>query len=555
MSEIRHATGEDQNIFHGESRAAVESALPAYMPARRWFGGKARTIRSVEVVEAVPLSGFFLTLVSVSYTEGAPQTYMLPLSFASGQRAEQVRRQTPEAVLAEVKVGAEGVVYDASWDKDFAMALLEAIKEGRRFKGASGDVVAWPMHAGDTPAASSGNGDVGPGILDPGLSSLEPSIMKAEQSNTSIAYGDRLILKLFRRLEEGTSPELEVGRFLVEKGFANTPPLAGAIEHHRGAKEPITLAVLQRFVPNQGDAWRYTLDSLARYFDTGWDPMSSGDLLPRGHHLLAMQEEEVPQPVRDAIGPYLESARLLGRRTAEMHLTLASDPANPAFAPEPFDAHYRWFIYESMRDLTAHAFLLLNNNLASLPDEARSEVEATAGRQDEVMARFRPLIEQELAAVRTRCHGDFHLGQILYTGSDFMIIDFEGEPVRSLEERRRKHSPLKDVAGMLRSFHYAAASALQAHVSKELDRGGDPLLAEQRADAWYLWVSATYLKEYLAVTSKASFLPQARDELQVLLDAHLLEKAVYELIYELNNRPSWVRIPLRGVKQIMGFQD
>jgi len=315
--------------------------------------------------------------------------------------------------------------------------------------------------------------------------------------------------------------------------------------------------VLQGFVPNRGDAWQYTLDSLARYFETGWEPAGGEDLLPRGRHLLDTLEEEAPAAIREAIGPYLASARLLARRTAELHRTLGSlrseDAADPAFAPEPFDDQYRWSTYEAMRDLTAHAFLLLSNSLDRLPEGARAEAEAIAGRQHEIMARFRPLVEREISALRCRCHGDYHLGQVLYTGEDFVIIDFEGEPVRSLAERRRKHSPLKDVAGMLRSFHYAAASALQDQVSKEQERAGDAQLLEQWADAWYLWVSAAYLKEYLAVAAAGAFLPQAREDLQALLDAYLLEKAVYELIYELNNRPGWVGIPLRGVKQIMGF--
>ncbi|MFL5733548.1 MAG: phosphotransferase, partial [Chloroflexia bacterium] len=192
-------------------------------------------------------------------------------------------------------------------------------------------------------------------------------------------------------------------------------------------------------------------------------------------------------------------------------------------------------------------------NIDKLQEAAREEGRAVTERQDEIMARFRPLVDGEISAVRTRCHGDYHLGQVLYTGDDFVIIDFEGEPVRSLEERRRKHSPLKDVGGMLRSFHYASASALQDQMSNYLGSWGNVQDLEKCADAWHHWVSAAYLKEYLAVASSGSFLPQSPEELKVLLDAYMLEKAVYELIYELNNRPAWVRIPLQGIKEIMGF--
>ncbi|MFL5732626.1 MAG: maltokinase N-terminal cap-like domain-containing protein, partial [Chloroflexia bacterium] len=354
-------TNRQIDIFGTESRAAIEAALPAYLPARRWFGGKARTIRSVEIEEAIPFSGdpprYYLTLIRVSYVEGDPQTYVIPLTFAAGERAEEVRRETPQAVLVEVSGGAEGIIYDTSWDREFTLALLEAIAAGRRFGGDTGEVVAWPM-----PMEGSGS------VNTEGLMDLEPSVVKSEQSNTSVIYGDRYILKLFRRLEAGTSPELEVGRFLAEKRFASTPPLDGAIEYHRQRGEPITMAVLQGFVPNKGDAWRYTLSRLADYFQSNWEAAGGEDLLPRSGHLLATLEEEVPTPVRKAAGSYLEQAALLGRRTAEMHITLASDPSDPAFAPQPFDDDYRRSTYEAMRDLTVDAFELLGDNIDKLQE-------------------------------------------------------------------------------------------------------------------------------------------------------------------------------------------
>lgn len=510
-------------------RAGLEEALPGYLPGRRWFGGKARTIASVGVEEAIPLGGAFggayLALLRVAYAEGEPQSYVLPLARASGEGAAQVEMETPQAVVAR---SGDEILYDASLDRGFASALLEAIRAGKEFGEEGREVTAWSTQAFGRLYEQAGG-------------SLGPSISKAEQSNTSVIYGRSFILKLFRRLEEGTSPDLEIGRFLGERDFRNTPPLAGAIEYRRGRGEPVTLAILQGFVPNRGDAWEYTLASLDGYFgqagQAGGPPSP-----PRGERLLDLAEREPPANVAGAIGDYLEAARLLGRRTAEMHLALTSGASDPAFAPEPFTPEYQGEMYDSVMGLTSEAFRLLDPRQMAQLEEAQAGVG--------IIAVLQPLASGPIEAMRARCHGDYHLGQVLYTGDDFVIIDFEGEPVRSLAERRRKHSPLKDVAGMLRSFHYAAYSALFSRI--EGTPGVDASRLEGWADNWHLWVSAAYLGEYLRVASQAAFLPHTRESLQTLLDIYLLEKAVYELIYEANNRPDWVRIPMQGVRQLVG---
>jgi maltose alpha-D-glucosyltransferase/alpha-amylase len=525
--DIKNSWGE---IFAGENKSALEAILPAYMLSCRWFGGKARTISSTEIAEAFPFThGAYVTTIQVTYTDGEPQTYVLPLTFASGETAAQVQRDTPQAVVAQLP---GGVLYDAVYDKEFASSLLEAIQEGRQFKSSSGEIRTSPTIAFNEIARSS-------------QSALEPRIMRAEQSNTSVMYGDSFILKLFRRLEEGTSPDLEIGRFLTEKGYSHTPPLAGAVEYYPHSGEPLTLAILQGFVPNQGDAWQYTLDALDDYFTRATNMDLDGQVVsPRNQHLLGIISEDMPPYIRQAIGLYLDAVGLLGRRTAEMHIALASDPGDPAFAPEPFTEEYQASIYEAMRGLTEQAMSLLRNRLDTLPDATARAAHNIIEREGKVLEHFQPLVEHRLNAMRTRCHGDYHLGQVLYTGSDFAIIDFEGEPVRSLAERRRKHSPLKDVAGMLRSFHYAAYAALFSG----LEKGADAQRLEPLASAWHLWVSAAFLREYLAMARQGSFLPASEEDLRVLLDAHILEKAVYELIYELNNRPDWVRIPLQALR-------
>jgi maltose alpha-D-glucosyltransferase/alpha-amylase len=285
------------------------------------------------------------------------------------------------------------------------------------------------------------------------------------------------------------------------------------------------------------------LDRYLQQVPAAGDPPS----LPQGPHLLDQIEEPVPPAMSAAVGSYLEAARLLGRRTAELHLALASDPTDPAFGPQPFTMPYQQELFAAVERLIDEAFRLLGRRLAALPAATRQQAEAVMQLRAAILTGCAPLIERELTAQRTRCHGDYHMGQVLYTGSDFMIIDFEGEPLRSLAERRQTHSPLKDVGGMLRSFHYAAYAALFSRAGAD---GAALARLEPWATAWHHWMSVAFLAEYLQVAGEGTFLPPTRGDLQVLLDAYLLEKAVYELIYELNNRPDWVRIPLQGIAQL-----
>jgi maltose alpha-D-glucosyltransferase/alpha-amylase len=264
-------------------------------------------------------------------------------------------------------------------------------------------------------------------------------------------------------------------------------------------------------------------------------------------------EEEPPALARQMIGPYLESVRLLGERSAEMHLALASDPADPLFAPEPFSTLYQRSIYQSMRSSAVQSFHLLRQRLKHLPETVAIEARQVLGLEDEIFRRFHRLLQHKMTAMRTRYHGDFHLGQVLYTGKDFVIIDFEGEPGRPLSERQIKRSPLRDVAGMLRSFHYAAYAALFDQINKGLGDSHTRAAAslEPWLRLWQVWVSATFLRAYFATAGQHAFIPPSRTDLQILLDAFVLEKAVYEIRYELNNRPDWVPIPVRGVVQLL----
>jgi len=251
------------------------------------------------------------------------------------------------------------------------------------------------------------------------------------------------------------------------------------------------------------------------------------------------------------IGTYLEAARLLGQRTAELHLGLASDTKTPSFAPEPFSLLYQRSVYQSMRNLAGQVLERLRKRATDLPPGVKDEARRVLDLKSIIMGRYQSLLGRKINAIRTRVHGDYHLGQVLYTGKDFVIIDFEGEPARPLSERLIKRSPLHDVAGMLRSFSYAAYCGLFAQVDRGIVRPEDVPSIEPWVTLWIQWVSSAFLKAYLEVSSHGSFLPTEKEELKVLLEAYLLDKSMYELAYELNNRPDWVRVPLKGILELL----
>ena len=533
-------------VLEAPARGRLEELLVGYLRGRRWFGGKARTIRMVQLGETVRIpyasTAAYVALVLVRYVDGDPETYVLPLAFASGDRGAQVLRDTPGVVLARVRPGGDaeaGVLYDALADPAFCSALLEAVARRSRFRGTAGELVF-----AATPAFRR---VIGEPPLPP------PAVGKAEQSNTSVLYGDRAMLKWFRRVEPGPNPDVEIGRFLTERAvFPHTPAVAASLEYRPLRGEPMALGVLQQFVPNEGDAWTYTLDVLAHYCEHALAAGAPDAALETDEPVLALAARPLPDAVYAEIGEYGHRAELLGQRTGELHRALASDLADPAFAPEPMTPHDQRSLYQSGRARAQQALLTLRTQLRALPDDAQGPAEQLLGAESELLGRFRAVLGPRLSGTRIRCHGDYHLGQVLYTGKDFVIIDFEGEPARTLSERRIKRSALRDVAGMLRSFHYAAHAALRDQAARGVVSQPDaraPL--EARLTIWRRWVCAAFLRGYLAAAGDAAFLPRTREEIQVLLDVHLLEKAIYELRYELNNRPDWVRIPLLGILELL----
>jgi maltose alpha-D-glucosyltransferase/alpha-amylase len=380
-------------------------------------------------------------------------------------------------------------------------------------------------------------------------------VLRGEQSNTSILYGGELFLKLYRRLDEGVNPDVEVSRVLTEQGkFPNVPRVVGSLELRVQGAEPIALAMVQEFVRNQGDAWSIMLDEARSYLERVLTVLPGHGDRPAGPvRLLDAAEAEPDILLQELIGGVaLERALLLGQRTGELHLALAKvhDPSN--FAPEPFSLLYQRSLYHGMRTQIRRSLEFLRKQARTLPADLRSKAHRVVDLERDILGQLSALFGKKIPATKIRIHGDYHLGQVLFTGNDFLIIDFEGEPAKTIGERQLRRSPLRDVAGMIRSFHYPAYATL--FTTKAIPEDAVPALMPW-AERWYTWMSGTFLKAYLKTTEGASFVPRARDEMELLLSAYLLEKAAYELTYELNNRPEWVIIPIHGILQLMEAHD
>ncbi|MDR7418078.1 MAG: maltose alpha-D-glucosyltransferase [Armatimonadota bacterium] len=535
-------TGPLHALLRSPFAGPLESALAAYLPGRRWFGAKTRRIKAARLIEAVALPPErplgHLAMVRVEYVEGEADAYLVPLAEARGETADRLLREQPHAVVARLRESgsdAPGVVYDALVDTSFCADLLETIARRRRLKGASGEIIATRTRVfGQVDEAA-----------------LPARVIGGEQRNTSIIFGDRFILKLIRRLERGPNPDLEIGRFLTERRFPHVAAVAGALEYHGGGGEPYTLGMLQAYVPNEGDGWRHALDFLHGYLDeTAARGAAPGEPPHNDAGPVVLAGQAPPAAALETMAPYLEAARLLGRRTAELHLALASDGGDPAFAPEPFSLLYQRSVYQSLRTLTRGVFQTLRQQVAALPEVLRPGARQVLELEFEILRRFKAALEGKITGARIRCHGDYHLGQVLHTGRDFVIIDFEGDPRRSIGERRIKRSPLTDVAGMLRSFHYAAHAAI---MHREASGTYTPRTSTQIvawAEFWQTWAGAAFLGAYQETASTGRFLPRTREELAALLDVYLLERAVCEIGDELDARPAWLRIPFEGILRL-----
>jgi maltose alpha-D-glucosyltransferase / alpha-amylase len=519
----------------GRQLAQLEKeALPIFLRTRMWFAAKEDGIERIEVVAQAEFgdNGLLVVLGVHVAGEGEPQLYFLPLAATWDGDAEDGGPVPMPQVLTKLRRRATvGLLFDALADERFCRCVVEAMGENTEVGIGGGEIRfsstgVFDDLVGDEPVAELGVRRAG-----------------VEQANSSVILGERLVLKAYRRLQKGSTPDLEVGRYLTEKvRFANTPPLAGAIEYRGPDGETTTLGLLHGFVENQGDGWSYVLDYLGRYLDgrmlTSWRPEGEDE---------AEREELAAE---DAL--FAGLVRTLGLRTGELHAALAAPTDDEAFAPETASPEEvaSWadgVLAEARRTLD-----VLKRRRSGLPEEAVPDADRLLALRRELTGLTKGVARGGFGVVKTRHHGDYRLRQVLVVGNDFQIIDFEGEPARPLAERREKHSPLRDVAGMLRSFNYAIRSALRDLGAERADQLED---LEPWIGLWEERMREAFLDGYAEGVRGAVSYPEDGEHAQALIELFTLEKALYEIRYELDNRPDWVGIPIKGVLDLLLDRD
>ncbi|AEU35513.1 maltose alpha-D-glucosyltransferase [Granulicella mallensis] len=516
-------------LLQGGGHELLQQLLPNYLEQQRWFGSKSRKIRSATVGSSLALanSEYAVTLIDVTYDNGSTERYQLPLAIAAGDAAETLRKNSPKAILATLGDASSGsVLYDATASEGFRQALLEMFITSPK---ADATLVASHSPAFD-PAS---------------LSQTESRVGSAEQSNTSLLFGQTAILKLFRRLQPGENPDVEISRFLTDVAhFDRIPAYLGELHHEA---DGTTLAFLQAFAANEGDGWSWFSEELIRFYES---VANSPQPASYGKPASFLVEAEIPLDAQEHAGFSLEAAALIGTRTAQMHLALATPTDDAAFTAEITAAKDLALDSARIREQVEHTLGALKRNLAAIPDDLVDGAALLLSHRSELLKRTQSLAAAapEAFGQRIRSHGDYHLGQLLHVKSDFLIVDFEGEPARPLEERRLKQSPLKDVAGMLRSFSYASRSTLDRYTQRRPEHS---VTLAGWASLWENAVSTKFLQAYrdaihAAGTQGESLLPKS-SQADTMLRALLLEKSLYELLYELNNRPDWLHIPLSGL--------
>lgn len=513
----------------------VRQIKPEYFKSKRWFGSKTREIsgyrvRDFELLDASVGDGDLLglLLLEIGYEEGESELYQLPLSFKPLDQVPAAITIQPEGAALVIQTPQGPLwAYDAFSEDGICRELYQLIFDNAEFDLQEGKLRFLSL----------------PGRLESReLTSIKR--ISTEQSNTSIIYDNKFILKAFRKLSFGLNPDFEVPYYLTTAtSFRYVPRVAGFIEYLPQAEAPVSIGVLQDFMQNEGDGYNVTLDHVREFFNN----------LRKYRAENQVQAGDKAALTRQLAGEYPVLAYRLGQITGEMHNALASETDQPKFKPEPITqkdaANWEGIIGGLIQQVIAN----VNHQLPRLPAELQDLLRPVADNEQAYLEMAAGLDSLVSAGVhKTRYHGDYHMGQVLKTGPDFIILDFEGEPARTLEERRSKHSPLKDVAGLVRSFNYAAYAIL----FEEWEQTSDPaerVELESWAQDWEQLARQTFLEGYSQATAHHTgprFIPESKEVFQQAIKIFQLEKAFYELNYEFNNRPTWVPIPAKGLLRI-----
>lgn len=511
------------DLVMASGRPYLEAVLPSYFKRSRWFAGKARRVRNIRLADVMPLPGegatAYLLITQVAFGDGGVDSYLIGAAVAPGESdlPESIMRNGAVIAHLQGQDGEDiGVLYDALGDSEMVRRMGEFIARSRR--GANGRLRVQTVRAARATL---------PDNFSPAR------MLTAEQSNTSaVLAGDQLMIKTYRRLEIGPHPDWEIGQYLTEKKWPHSPSSVGVVQYQQKSGEPMVMAFLQQFVSNQGDAWQWIAQHL-EHLQARWTLDGAG-------------QSFVPEQLTaelSAPGGFWDRMAQLGLRLGELHAVL-SNASHPAFRPESFGDLDRRSLYQTMRMQALRSLKLLRSTITSLPKESQILGQEILRYEGAILDELHVIVEGRNWGQRIRCHGDLHLGQVLVTEDDFVFIDFEGEPARTINERRAKRSPLRDVAGLMRSLQYA---------TETFWRSQEPV--QSSAPSWLKWwhqqAVGAFWYAYLRQIESRHLLPDNEADRHHLLRAHLLDKALYEVFYELSQRPQWVEIPLAGILSLL----
>jgi maltose alpha-D-glucosyltransferase/alpha-amylase len=524
-----------QEVLTGSAGARLEVILSSYLKTQPWFSNQSKTVKLVTIKQSFQLpleDGTVAAIVflQVEYVEANPELVVLPLALAAHATAGGI------AQLNLPDGRSLGVLHDAFTLPAFALGLLELVRQRERLRNQHGEIEATRTAA----LRQILNGDSVP----------VPSLHSTPDGNVTVVYGDRVVLKFFRRIQAGINPELEIGRHLTELEFPHSPALLGALEYTDESEVPMTLAVAKTFVPHAMNAWKFTLEAIRRYYEQVFTAIAQGHSPEAPPAIGPLKQMPLYQPhteVVEHVGTYLESARQLGLRSAELHLALAADDTGGEFSREPMSPQYLRSVFQTMRSRAVQNLRQLRKRLKTLPPDLGPVAQRVIELETVILGHYRQLVEQRFAAGRMRIHGDFHLGQVLWSGRDFVFLDFEGDAHKPISERRIKRSPLRDVARMVRSFHHAAYAGFYQQVELGVIARENLPKFEPWVRHWNRAVSRAYLQAYCERLHGSGLLPVEEDKLRMMLLAYLLNEVMDELGEELQKNSDNVRAPLQAI--------
>lgn len=534
-----------------QEKSFWQTILPDYFRTCHWFSGKAKQMKSFDLIDSTIVFGldksFCIQFLKVEYLEEGLDIYMLPMAFKSGEDAKSLLKDQPEAVIAKLQVNgtkgvSDGVIYDALFDKEFYTALLETIFKRKTIK----------THLGSIESVAVNGIRRGSGIAE---ASLEHIKVYTGRKNGVAVFEEKMILKVYRKLEDGVVPELEIGNFLTNHSLHHSfASIRAALRYQKSEETEMTFGILQGFIPNQGTALKFVIEELEKFFEEIINlEQPAPEIYQKNKTILDLAFEEPSSQIKNLMSQTLEAARMIGYRTAEFHHALGSDSTDPKFAPETFTLLYQRSIYQTMRTALLCTFDALSKRLQDIPQEFRNLATLVIEQKEKILKIYQEVIFEKIDVLRIRIHGNYSLKQLLYTGKDFVSIDFEGSCHRPVNERKFKRSSLRDIASMICDFSYTSRNALKKYLKRGVDSTEAISRLQHWAYVWQRWTSCQFLKSYIENSSQANYLPKKNSEIELLLKIYLFDRAILLLDLELSQNLASVDIPLEILMNLLEF--